>query len=239
MADEKEDQKKKSDQKTEISAEELEKSLGIALEEIAKAKAKKAPPEPPEEEEDEEGEEDEDEEEYEASEEEPDFEALSKSLEKSVAEGSREASDILDGIPFVKSLVESLEKQIVELVKAIIYLSDKVEDVDGKMTKLGSKIEKSEKVNEIQAQLVKSVSENVRKIGEAPLPRKAALSQIDIMRKSEAGVDEKVTLTKSEALDKLTELHKSGKLTLMEVISTEARIQKGMEIPDRVRNLLN
>lgn len=238
MIEVKKGQEVKDDQGKEVSAEELEKSLEMALQNLAKAKTK--PVKEPEDEEDEEDEDEEDEDEGEGwkSEREPDFEALSKSLEESVASEDQEASEVIDGIPFVKALVNSLEEQIVELVKAIIYLSDKVENVEKKVSKVGTRLEKSVEVNEIQAQLVKSVSETVRKIGEAPLPRKAAITQLEIMKKSDTGEEHKVALSKSEALEKVTELHREGRLTLAEVISTEARIQKGMEIPENVRNLL-
>jgi len=220
-------EKKNEVKEPEDSQEELEKALAIALEKIEKAKKVDLPPV----EEEDEDEEDEEEILPTKKSEEPDFEALSKSLEESVAEKDEDASEVLDGIPFVKALTETLEDQVVELVKAIVYLSEKVEGIE-------EKVEKSQAVTMSEAKLIKSVSENLRKIGETPFPRKAKINNLEIMRKSATGEEEKTVLSKAEALTKLTQLHREGKISLVDSITSEGRIQKGIELPENIRNLL-
>jgi len=79
---------------------------------------------------------------------EPDFEALNKSVEEGIEENNEEASDAINGIPFVKALVETLDEQMIEVVKAIAYLAKKVEGIE----------------------------DIIRKIGETPLPRQATIN---------------------------------------------------------------
>ena len=60
--------------------------------------------------------------------------------------------------------------------------------------------------------------------------------KIEIMRKSEDG-GEDLTLTKAQALSKLTTLHQEGKINLMDVTKLEDRIQKGHPIPAQFQEL--
>jgi len=238
----KEDEKGKETLEAGVEAEELEKALDNALEGLTKAK-KKLPQELDEEEA---GEEEEEEEETEqpvrkkvakskrvAKEpDEPDFEALSKSLGEAVEE-EEETSDILDAVPFVKALVDALDEQITDLIKAIVFLSDKVDGVEGKL-------EKSSKIEVAQAKLVKSMSETMRKVGETTRPIKSNLGRnFKVMRKSETGEETEITLSKADALDKLTTLHQAGKLELGEVVVLEEKIQKGLQLPNRYTKLLS
>ncbi|KKN02804.1 hypothetical protein LCGC14_1113990 [marine sediment metagenome] len=234
MGKEKDKDKDQGTVDDETTPEELEKALDIALSKLEKAN--KAPP-PPADEEDDKDEEEEKRKEKEKlaakkSEEEPDFEELSKSLEESVAEKDEDASDVLDGIPFVKSLVSSLDGQLVELVKAVVYLSDKVEAIEAHMEETGD-------LNKSEAKLIKSISENIRKMSETPLPRKAKISEIEIMKKSETGEEIKGTMTKAMALVKLTELHKADKISLKEVVACEGQIQRGVAVPENIQALLS
>ena len=230
--------KKEEFEEEEVETEDLEKALDTALEELEKSHL-------PEVDEDE----DEDEEEEESKKrfpkkvkksreveepeiEEPDFESLSKSLSESIEE-EEDASDVLDGIPFVKAMIDSLDDQISEMIKAIVFLSDKIDEV-------GEKLEKSGKVGVAQAMLVKSISQTVRQIGETPQPLKSFLGKnIKILRKSESGEETRVDMSKADALEKLTELHKAGKVELKDVINYESRIQRGVELPQPIMKLLS
>jgi len=215
-----------------IDPDELEKALDSALESLEKSKkvSKKddgQEAEPKDQEENEETDEDEEEdEEYEKSEDEPDFESLSKSIPDAINE-NEEASEVVDAMPFVKALVDSVEDQMVELTKAVLYLSDKIEDIESSMKKSG-------KVNVAQAKLVKSISESVREIGGTAQPRKAYLGKnITLLKKSDGeGQDETIEMSKGQVMSGLTELHKSNKITLDEVIKYEAYVNAGRELPE-------
>jgi len=198
----------------EASVEELEDALEKAVSKLS----------PKEEEEFEEEEEEEEGKETNKSEE-PDFEHLSKSLIEGVDEETVEA------FPLIKSLVTSLENQIVDLTKGIIYLSDRVEEVEEKLSD-------NQTLNHKQAKLVSSISKSVREIGDAPLPRKSYLGKnLEIIRKSE-GVETKVEISKAESLSRLTALHKAGKIDLAEVTTLEGRIQKDQPIPEKFQELI-
>lgn len=162
---------------------------------------------------------------------EPDFESLAKSIPEVIGE-NKEASEVVDAMPFVKALVDSVEDQLVEMTKAILYLSDKIETIEA-----GSKSDRD--ITVAQAKLVKSISTSIREIGGKVSPRKAFLgSKITILKKSEDGKEEPVELTKSQAAQGLTELHKSGKIGLTEVIKYEGYINNGRQLPDSVNELL-
>jgi len=236
-----EEDKKGNEEIKDATPEELEKALATALETIEKANSEKTPPE-----EDEEDEEEEEEEgatkkskktgnpcgKTKKSVKEPDFEELNKSIEEGVEENDEEASDALNGIPFVKALVETLDGQMIELVKAITYLAKKIETVEDKLGK-------SEKVTIEEAKLVKSISETIRKIGETPLPRQAKINQIEIIKKSGTeAMGEKTTITKGQAVIKLTELFKANKINLVESTKLEEIIQKGLPVPDKYLKLM-
>jgi len=220
----------------EVKTEDLEKALDNALEELGKAKA----PDFEEEDEEEEAEEEETAKlpkkkiAKKSKTKEPDFESLSKSLSESLEE-DEEASDVLNGIPFVKAMMDSLDDQISEMIKAVIFLSDKIDDID-------ERLEKSGKVNFVQAKLVKSISQTVREMGETSQPLKSYLGKnvnFKILRKGEDGKETPVDMSKSQALEKLTELRKAGKIDLKDVIIYESRIQKGVDLPEPLIKLLS
>jgi len=251
FAEDGKDKDKDKDNKSEdVNPIELEEALGKALVE-ATTKAKKKEPLPPIDEEDEEDEEEEMEGEIKAKkakkakksegddDEEPDFEALSKGLEEDILEREEKATEeIIDAVPFVKALIDSLDSQIGELIKAIVYLSDE-------QVKIKKSLRKSGDLDVAQAKLIKSMSENMRKMGETPLPRKSVLGQnFEIIQKAGGnGNEDKIfSLTKLQAIDKLTELCKSDKITLEELTKAEWRIQKGVPLEgdlDHINGLLS
>jgi len=246
--------KDKDNKGEEVSQPDLEEALGKAL--LTVTKAKKKEPLPPIDEEDEEGEEEEEEEglrlkakkakKSEATKksggdeegEEPDFEELSKGLEEEMLERDEKATDeMIDAVPFIKALFDTLENQVCNLVEAVIYVSDE-------QKKFKKELKKSVEINVAQAKLIKSMSENMRKMGETPLPRKSVLGQnFEIIQKSGDGNGEKkFSLTKLQAIDKLTELCKSDKITLEELTKAEWRIQKGVPLDgdlDHINDLLS
>ncbi len=221
-----------------VSQEDLEKALDTALEEMHKANKKdKVVPSNEEDEEDEEEEAEKDfgkkskKTEKSENEDDIDFQKLSKSLEEGVLEKEGDAQEVIDAVPFVKALMDTQEEQLSEVIKAIVYVADKVDAVN-------QRLDKSEKINVAEAKLLKSVSESVRQIGEAPFPRKSDIGKpFEIIKKSEDG-EKKINFTKAEALEKLTILCKSDKITLEEMIMVEGRFNKGMEIPAKFQNLL-
>ena len=230
---------KESEIEEEVKTEDLEKALDNALEIMGKATPLEVN-EDEDEDEDEAGEEEESVKKFpkkavkkvkKSEVEEPDFEALSKSLSESIEEEG--ASDVLDGIPFVKAMMDSLDDQISEMIKAVVYLSDRIGEID-------EKLEKSGAVGAAQAKLVKSISQTVRQIGETPQPLKSFLGKnIKILRKSETGEEGSFEMSKSEALEKLTELHRAGKIELRDVTVYESRIQNGAELPPQIMKLLS
>jgi len=230
----------------------LEEALGKAVDAIA-IKAKTKEPLPPIDEEDEEDEEEEEEKEIKAKKakkseaakksendnEEPDFEQLSKGLEEDLLEKEEDATqEIIDAVPFVKALIDSLDNQISELIKAIVYLSDE-------QVKIKKSLRKSGELDVAQAKLIKSMSENMRKMGETPLPRKSVLGQnFEIIQKAgdDGSGEKRFSLTKLQAIDKLTELCKTDKITLEELTKAEWRIQKGVPLEgdlDHINGLLS
>ena len=222
-----------------VSQEDLEKALDTALEEMHKANKKDKVV--PSDEEDDEDEEEEKEKDFgkksakkskkSENEDDIDFQKLSKSLEEGVLEKEGDAQEVIDAVPFVKALMDTQEEQLSEVIKAIVYVADKVDAVN-------QRLDKSEKINVAEAKLLKSVSESVRQIGEAPFPRKSDIGKpFEIIKKSEDG-EKKINFTKAEALEKLTILCKSDKITLEEMIMVEGRFNKGMEIPAKFQNLL-
>ncbi len=224
------EEEKKTTEEVEVDSNELEKALDDALkstEPLRKAKKAKAP-------EKEESFEDEDEDEdYEKSEDEPDFEKLSKSIPDTLGE-DKDAGEVLDGMPFVKALVDTLEDQFVEMTKAVLHLSDKLETVEEKLAK-------AEKLNIAQAKLVKSISQGVQTIGgTSNMPKSFLGKNVSIMRKSvETGENGSgVEMKKSEVFTKLQLLVKSGDLDLQESIIAEGRINSGKPLQENVVALL-
>jgi len=223
----------------------LEEALGKAVDAIA-IKAKTKEPLPPIDEEDEEDEEEEEEKEIKAKkakkseaakksendDEEPDFEQLSKGLEEDLLEKEEDATqEIIDAVPFVKALIDSLDNQISELIKAIVYLSDE-------QVKIKKSLRKSGDLDVAQAKLIKSMSENMRKMGETPLPRKSILGKnFEIIQKAGDGGEKIFSLTKLQAIDRLTELCKTDKISLEELQKAEWRIQKGVPLEGELDHL--
>jgi len=233
MAKKKEDLKDSvEDQEEEVDGEELEKALESALEVLNKAgKNKKAPRQDEEEDEDEEDDEEGNGFKYRKSHDEPDFEELSKSIMEQVVE-DEEAEKVIDASPFIKSMVESLEGQLLEFMKAVVDLTDRTESVE-------RRLRKSEKIEVAQAALVKSISQNVRGMAETPQPLRTDLGRnFTVLRKSGEGKTKKVELSKAQAMTKLTELHQAGKISLKDAVSLESRIQNGAELPENVTELL-
>ena len=127
--------------------------------------------------------------------------------------------------------MDTQEEQLSEVIKAIVYVANKVDAVN-------ERLDKSEKIDFAGAKLLKSVSETVRQMGEAPIPRKSNIGKpFEIIKKSEDG-EKEISMTKAEALEKLSSLCKSDKITLEELIMVEGRFNKGMEIPARIQKLL-
>jgi hypothetical protein len=223
----------------EATSEELEKALDVALEDLSKADKKKKKvvkkdfDEDENEEDDEEFDEDEDdeeEEEYQKSGE-PEYEALSKSIEDSL-NSDPDSSDVLEVTPFLKSLVRRLDDQITDLTKAMVYQAEEIKD-------LRKSLRKKEGMEVAQAKLVKSISTRMEAIGGTVLPRKSLLGdKIQIMRKSIEGGEERASLTKSEALSKLPKLVNEGKISIQDSIKFESRIQKGIPLPNDVMTLM-
>ncbi len=227
----------------EVSQEDLEKALDTALDSMQKAgKTEKVVPS---DEEDEFGEEEEGEKgakkkkekvakpaKKSEGDEDPDFQVLAKSLEEEVVEGDEDAQEVIDAVPFIKALMDALEDQMTGMIKAIVGVSDKIEAV-------GERLEKAEGINVAEAKLIKSLSENVRKIGEQPLQRKSTLGKgLEVIQKSSDGQEKITSLTRAGALEKIIELCKSDKISLEDSIVLEGRINKGLEIPEKFQNLL-
>ncbi len=226
-------------EETKVKDEDLEKALDIAMEDLNKSENS----------DEEEDDEDEDEEEEvpqpkaknnkklkgvkkSRDNDEPDFEALSKSLPERINE-DEEAAETMDGTPFLKALVDTLDEQILELTKAVVCLSDELSD-------MRKDLRKSRNLEVAQAKLVKSTYENIRGMSETTLPRKAAISNLQIIRKSGTGAEGEKTLemNKSQALDKLTDLCKAGKLDVREVATCESLLNRNKSLPKHIEALV-
>ena len=128
--------------------------------------------------------------------------------------------------------MDALEDQMTGMIKAIIDVSDKIGAV-------GERLEKAEGINIAEAKLIKSLSENVRKIGEQPLQRKSVLGKgLEVIQKSGDGGEKVTNISKAGAMEKIIELCKSDKISLDDSIMLEGRINKGLEIPEKFQNLL-
>jgi hypothetical protein len=226
---------------TVVSSEELEKALdnalGTQIEDLEKAKktpkktTEEEPEEEPEPEEEGYNKEMDNKEKVNKSDKEPDFEALSKSLPETIEE-NEEAKEVVDAMPFVKALVDTVENQLVELTKAVVYFSEKLEEIEGK-------VNNSDKIGRAEAKLVKSISERIDEIGGQVNPTKSFLGEkITIMKKSEGG-EEEISLTKSEAMDGLTELCKSEKINMLDVTKYESMINNGRQLPESVIKMIS
>jgi len=244
MGGEKKDAKKNEGEvDDEVSQEDLEKALDTALDSMQKAgKTEKVVPS---DEEDEYGEEEEEEGEKvpkkkktakaakkSKNEEDPDFQVLAKSLEEEIIEGDEDAQEVIDAVPFIKALMDALEDQMAGMIKAIINVSDKVEGIN-------ERLEKAKDINIAEAKLIKSLSENIRKIGEQPLQRKSVLGKgLEVIQKSDDGQEKRTNISRASALEKITELCKADKISLDDAIKLEGRINKGLEVPENFQNLL-
>lgn len=240
---EKEKDQPKLEVEEEADQDSLEKALDSAIESLSgkKGKGKKKPAKEDEEDDDyyevDEKDEDEPEEEEEKeekkpkkrakkSDDEPNLPSLSKSLDEMIEEND-EAAQMMDASPFIKAMVQGVESQLTDFAKSILYLGEKIESIE-KLIAAGQKLEVA------QAKMVKSISSEMKKIGDVPMPKKAFLGKnLEIVRKAADGSESKMEMTKSDALTKLTELHKAGKLELKDVTVLEARINNGHPIPDR------
>lgn len=162
-----------------------------------------------------------------------DFDVLSKSLDESIAD-----EDDFDGgvsEQFVKSLVGGIEKQLVAMCKSIFLLADGLE-------RLEKSTANQQGLDIAQARMIKSMYQDVKKIGQEPQPLKSVIAKgVTILQKStgDDGGEKKVELSKSEALERLSVLGKSRKLSLEEVTIAEARIQRGIPLSDKVNRLLS
>jgi len=220
--------------------DELEKALDTALESLQKAA--------PEEEDEEYEEEDEPEEEETPAppakkkmsakkskeKEDENFEALAKSLPDAL-EGDEEASDVLDAMPFIKSLIDTLEEQMTALVKAIVNISDKVDGIEESLTK-------SQNLEVASAKVLKSLRKEVKEIGDLPNPPKSLINKnLKIMRKSDGNGNGKKSLEMKpvEVLDKISTLCKSGKISLEQATTAESRIQKGIPLSEGLMQLIS
>lgn len=228
------------DKNQEFSEEELEKALDSALNDLNKSNSNQTVT-TEKDEKDEEDEGDEEEVEYEESKpkKEPvkksktkeDLETLTKSIPETLDE---EAEEIMDAVPFIKSLVDSLESQFLAMTKSLIAVKEEVEDLKISLTK-------SQALNVAQAKLVKSMNHNLKILGNSPNDLRSTISKsMKIVRKSKTGSEENdKKFTPTQVLEQLQELQKSGKIGLREIVATETRLNKGLPPSDRVLSLLS
>ena len=169
------------------------------------------------------------------SEDEPDFEKVSKSITENMEEDEG-ARQVLDAVPFMKALVDRIEDQFTEMIKAIVDMGDRIETIESGMTGL----EKSKAVTTASAKLLKSIRADLKAIGDTPQPRKSVLSdKLVILNKSGNGDQKNVSpLTKSQALDKVGVLFRNNKIDLKTATVAESRIQQGFPLQPEVEALL-
>lgn len=226
----------------EPTQEELEKSLDEALENMSKSDDGDADDE---DENEDENEDDYNEDEYEemkkkkskkikkSRNDDDGLQALAKSLPE-MLEDDDEASEVINAIPFVKGLVDSVETQMEALCKALV-------SIGGEVTSLKTQLLKSSKLNVAQATMIKSISGQLKDIGDSTTPRRANLGpNIQVMKKSVDGSGESAMqpMNKSVALDKLLELKKAGKIDNVQVGIAEGRINKGIALDANIQAML-
>ena len=127
--------------------------------------------------------------------------------------------------------VEKSEDDI--FIDAEPIIKSMMDKIDNRLDAIESRISSVEKISKAhaelattEARLVKSMVGNI----DEPLERKGVVKADE--RKFQKSENDKPELTKADAMNKLNELIKSGKINTQEVSIIESRIQRGAELPD-------
>lgn len=231
-----------------VDEQALDKALDSAISDLQKAKGKSGADNgytAPEDDEDEDEPDDDEDDDYEpppkkkmkkSKESDFDFEALSKSIEDSVVEkGGEGAEEVINAVPFMKALMDTIDEQLVCFGEALNHVVSKVD-------KLTKSLSKSQNLELAQATMLKSIRTDLRTIGNQPQARRSIINQADLVLLKKSGNDgtkpKNQSLTKSQALDKLTSLCKSGKISALDVTRAEGRINKGLPLSQELEDLI-
>lgn len=143
---------------------------------------------------------------------------MKKSLVEEVA-NDPEASAAMDVEPFLKSLTEAI--------------SARFDSIEETLEKMGKAQSAQSRVIVEESRLVKSLAELNAAAGDEPMQRKGLTTKTQ--ERFEPAPE---GLTKSEAMARLIEFSKAGKLNPVQVSIIEGRLNKGIALPEYFTSLL-
>ncbi len=156
-------------------------------------------------------------------------EEVQKSLSDFVAEDDSEAEIAMDVEPFLKSLVNGLEKYF-----------------EGKITTLQKSVKRIEALSKAQAQtsvsgyeLQKAIDDKIQKIGEQSVGSSSKLRKSGARFSKKDGEDAGVGYNPQKVLQKSFVLLQKGQISPMQATKVEARVTRKMELPPDVAHLFD
>lgn len=163
-------------------------------------------------------------------------EGVKKSLEDSM-DLNPDASAAMDVEPFLRELVKGIDTQFSSIQTMVTEISERTDALQKSTDEANSLQKATAKLVMTYGDLQKSMSETVEAIGNAP--KKTST----VLRKSgekypETKEEAVMPATKDAILQKATKLREEGKLSVRDVTKLENRLNKGIEIPEYIQNLL-
>lgn len=155
--------------------------------------------------------------------------SMKKSLADRVADSDPDAEVAMDIEPYLKSLAEAIGDDIDELRGSV----SKIGKLEKSMNQLTSLVKTLAKAVLADAEMQKSVKEDVARIGKIELPGMARLSKGGDRFQVEEGNE----LSYPEIMSKATELCQQGRITTGDVTVLESRLQRGGGIPEAMKSL--
>jgi len=208
----------------------LEKSWSQAIEDLNKSIAGKAPLSKGKKNnmEKEEGDEEDEDEGSPEDEEEDMMEARKKKVKKSLSDYIAEEPEseiAMDIEPFLKSLADGIDAVI----------RNKTDELDKSVAYLTGLVKSLSKAFIASTEMTKSVTDQMNKMSGVPIPSASRLhkSQGD---RFDAQQDNP-QLSKDEIMQKAFELQTSGKISVLQTIALEGRLNKGLSIPNEIAPL--
>ena len=152
-----------------------------------------------------------------------------KSLPDRVAEKDPEAEITMDIEPYLKSLATSIDEAIAEATKPLA----KVEKLEKSLKSLGEFVKVLGKAVLANAEMQKSVKDDIAKIGKIDIPSMSRLRKGG----DRFQVTEGQEMTRLEIMQKATELCRVGQMSTTDVTILEGRLNAGGDIPEALKPL--
>jgi hypothetical protein len=159
-------------------------------------------------------------------------EKVEKSVEGQI-EQNEEVAAALDVEPFLREIAKAIDNRFSEMEKSL--------------EELGVKVEASENLQKATSrmfaafgELQKATADTVEKIGNTPIKSSSVKTVVgDRFEKSQ---DENqvadLNMNRDQILDKALKLREAGKLQIRDVTKIEGRLNKGMELPEDIKQIL-